>query len=104
MKQVMEKQHAYKRIEKDLNDGGIKNVLLLYGKEQYLVKWSVDITVNKFINSEYKAFDFTEIEPENATVDSIIENCETLSMFSEKRVVCLSDFPLIAGGKLKGIP
>jgi len=100
----MEKQHAYKKIEKDLKDGNIKNVILLYGKEQYLVKWSVNIILKKYINDEYRAFDFFEIDPEKATVDHIIESCETLSMFSEKRVVYLPDFALVSGGKLKGIP
>ena len=104
MKKAVEKQHAYKRIEKDLNDGLIKNVLLLFGQEQYLVKWSVDIVIKRFVNSECKVFDFAEIEPENATVDNIIESCETLSLFSEKRVVCLSDFSPVAGGKLKSFP
>ena len=100
----MEKQHAYKKIEQDLKNEEIKNVLLLYGKEQYLVKWSVDIILKKYINDECRAFDFFEIDPETATFSGIIESCETLSMFSAKRVVYLPDFPIISGGKLKSLP
>jgi len=99
----MEKQHAYKKIEKDLKNEELKNVILLYGKEQYLVKWSVDIILKKFINDECMAFDFFEIDPEKVTASHIIESCETLSLFSEKRVVHLPDFALISGGKLKNI-
>jgi DNA polymerase-3 subunit delta len=100
----MEKQHSYKKIEKDLKEGSIKNVLLLYGKEQYLVKWAADAASGKYVEDEYKAFDFFVIEPEKATADGIIESCETLSMFSEKRVVYLPDFTPISGGKLKNFP
>ena len=99
----MEKQHAYKKIEKDLKECKIKNVLLLYGREQYLVKWSVDMILKKYVNDEYRTFDFFEIDTENATVEHIIENCETFSMFSEKRVVYLPNFTLVSGGKLKKI-
>jgi len=97
-------EHSYKKIEEDLKDGNIKNVLLLYGKEQYLVKWSVDAVLKKYIDDEYRAFDFFEIDAEKATIDSVIENCETLSMFSEKRVVYLPGFTLIEGGRSKNIP
>ena len=100
----MEKQHAYKTFEKDIKDGSIKNVLLLCGKEQYLVKWALNVALKKYINDDYKAFDFFEIDSEKATLELIIENCETLSMFSDKRIVYMPDFQLISGGKLKNIP
>lgn len=100
----MEKQHSYRKIEEDLINGSIKNVLLLYGKEQYLVKWAVDAILEKYIRGECRSFDFFEIDAEKATVDAIIENCETLSMFSEKRVVYLPGFALISGSKMKNIP
>ncbi|MCL1983488.1 MAG: DNA polymerase III subunit delta [Clostridiales bacterium] len=100
----MEKDHAYKRIQADIKSGSIKNPLLLYGKEQYLVKWSVDAIVKKFVNGGYRAFDFVQVDAENSTLAEIIENCETLSVFSEKRVVCVFGFKPVAGGKLKGFP
>jgi DNA polymerase-3 subunit delta len=100
----MEKQHAYRKIEHDLKNEELKNVVLLFGKEQYLVKWAVDSIVKKYVNDECKAFDFFEISSEQAMLSNIVESCETLSMFSEKRVVLLSDFALISGDKLKNIP
>jgi len=99
----MGKQHAYREIENDLKSEELKNVVLLFGKEQYLVKWAVDSILKKYINDECKAFDFFEIHSEHATLSKIVESCETLSLFSEKRVVLLSDFILISGEKLKNI-
>jgi DNA polymerase-3 subunit delta len=99
----VEKQHAYKKIESDLKGEEFKNVVLLFGKEQYLVKWATDRILGKYTNEECRTFDFFEIDSEKVTFPLIVEACETLSLFSEKRVVYLSDFALISGGKLKNI-
>ena len=100
----MEKEHAYRRIERDLKGGAIGNVLLLFGKEQYLVKWAAGAAVKKYVKDECKAFDFCEMDAEKATIDAVIENCETLSMFSERRIVYLPDFPLLSGARMKNFP
>jgi len=100
----MGRQHAYREIENDLKSEELKNVVLLFGKEQYLVKWATDSIVKKYVNDACKAFDFFEINSEQTTLSNIVESCETLSMFSEKRVVLLSDFALISGDKQKNIP
>ncbi|MCL1809449.1 MAG: DNA polymerase III subunit delta [Clostridiales bacterium] len=100
----MEKEHAYQRIQRDIKNGSIKNAVLLYGKEQYLVKWSVDVIVKKYVGDGHRAFDFFQVDAENTTAAGIIDNCETFSMFSEKRVVCVTDFLPVSGGKLKSFP
>jgi len=99
----MGREHAYKTFEKDLKSGGVKNVVLFYGKEQYLVKLSTKAIVKKYVNDECMAFDFLEIDPETATLPHIVESCETFSMFSEKRVVVLLNFTLMSSGKNKNI-
>jgi len=99
----MEKLHAYKKFDKDLKDGDFKNVFLFYGKEQYLAKLCVNMIAKKYVSDECRAFDFFEMDSEKVTFSDIEESCETLSMFSEKRVVVLPDFPLISGGKSKNI-
>ena len=95
---AMEREHPYKKFENDLKAGRVKNILLLFGKEQYLVKWAVGAILKKYVKDECRAFDYFEIGPDSVTMESIVENCETLSMFSEKRVIRLVDF----GGKMKG--
>lgn len=39
---------------------------------------------------------------DTVTVTGIIEACETLSMFSERRVIVVSDFAPLEGARLKG--
>ena len=98
----IEKEHAYKRIDRDIREGTLSSLLLFYGKEQYLVNWSVNSIIDKYVNEACRALDFTRLDPEKVTVQEIIETCETLSMFSQKRVVVLPDFPPLWGGRLRG--
>lgn len=95
-------QHAFKVIDKDIREGKLKNLLLLCGKEQYLVDWSIERIVSKYVNPACRELDFTSIEAEMQTVDQIILNCETLTMFSEKRVTVVRDFPPVSGAAKKG--
>jgi len=100
----MKKEHAYKKIEQDIKNNVLKNIVVLYGKEQYLVKWSVDQIVKKYINDDCAEMDFSAIDPEKATASSIIENCETLSLLSEKRVVYLPGFTPLWESSVKNFP
>ena len=95
-------EHAFKRIDRDVKAADRPSVVILCGKEQYLVNWSINLIVNKFVNKATEMLDFTRLSDENITFAGITEACETLSMFSEKRVVVVSDFAILSGGKVKG--
>lgn len=96
------KEHAFQTIGKDLKTGDIPNLVLLSGEEQYLVHWATEMLLDKYINKACESLDFTRLEPETLTIDSIRESCETLSMMSPRRVVLLPEFPPALGQKLKG--
>jgi DNA polymerase-3 subunit delta len=95
-------EHAYKRIDKEIKNGNIKNLLLLYGREEYLIRWAVDALISKYVNEVSRDMDFSRLDGTAVTLDQIRSNCETLPFLSEKRVVLLSDFKLMDGGKTKG--
>ncbi len=95
-------EHAFKKISRDVKEGEIPSVVVLCGKEQYLVGWGIGLITERFVNPEAKAFDFTYFSDENVTVDGVIESCETLSMFSERRVTVAADFAPLEGARLKG--
>jgi DNA polymerase-3 subunit delta len=90
------KEHAFKRIQKDLKEG-LGNPLFFYGEEQYLVRWATDLIVEHYVEPNLRQLNCSRLERERATVEAIIEQCETLPMLSEKRVVIVEDFP--AGGE-----
>lgn len=95
-------EHAYRRIDKEMKNGSIKNLLLLYGREEYLIRWAVDALIGKYVNEVSRDMDFSRLDGTAVTLDQIRNNCETLPFLSEKRVVLLSDFKLMEGGKTKG--
>lgn len=99
---MRKKEHAFQTIGKDIKAGKIQNPVLLCGEEQYLVHWAAELLTDTYINKATASLDFTRLEPEGLTFDKIQESCETLSMFSEKRVVLIPEFPPALGQKLKG--
>ena len=95
-------KHSFKVFAEDLKKEQIGSVLLLYGTEQYLVRWAVDTLVKKYVNPAAAALDYVLLDSEAVTADQIIEACETFSMFSEKRIVWVRDFRLLAADSVKG--
>ena len=96
-------EHAFKTIDRDIKADAIANVMLLHGEEQYLVHWAINAIADKYINETVRNIDFIKLQPEQCSVDALIETCETLSMFSRARVVVAEDFSPLGSEKSKGI-
>lgn len=96
------KEHAFQTIGKDLKADNIPSLVLLCGEEQYLVHWTADLLIDKYVNKACESLDLTRLEPENLTISAIRESCETLSMMSTRRVVLIPEFPPALGQRLKG--
>jgi DNA polymerase-3 subunit delta len=77
---------------REMKDGSIGNVVLMSGREQYLVKWAVDMIRKKYVDQATEAMDYAVLDEDAATVENIIETCQTFSMLSEKRVIWVRDF------------
>jgi DNA polymerase-3 subunit delta len=86
------KEHAFKRIQKDIKEG-LGNPLFFYGEEQYLVRWALDTIVEHYVEPNLRQLNCSRLNREAATVEAIIEQCETLPMLSEKRIVIVEGFP-----------
>lgn len=97
-----EKEHAFQTIAKDLKEDKVGPVAALFGREQYLVNWSCQQIINKYINPACRELDLSVLEGEKITIDAIKEACETFTMMSEKRIVIVRDFTLLEGTKMKG--
>ncbi len=96
-------EHAYKRIDKDMKSNNVKNLLLLFGREDFLIHWVVDTLGKKYVNEACRDMDFSRLDGTAVTFEQIRNDCETLPFLSERRVVLISDFKLIEGGKTKGM-
>lgn len=90
-------EHPYKKIAREMKAEQVKNLLFFYGKEQYLVNWAVETLIHKYINPVCKELDLTQLDGATATLQEIINCCETFPMMSEKKIVILSQFKAAEG-------
>ena len=97
-----ETEHAFITIEKDLKEGRIPRLILLCGKEEYLIRWYTDTLVNRLVSDACRQIDLVTLENESVNLSSIIENLETISLMSERKVVLLPDFAPAYGKHVKG--
>lgn len=86
----------------DLKSGALSGAVLLFGRERYLVKNAESAVIERFVNPAVKELDLTRIEAEAFSTRALIEQCETMPVFSERRVVIVSDFAPLAGKTPKG--
>ena len=84
--------HAFKRIQEDLKSGNLKNLLMFYGRENYLIRWSMEQVKSRYINPAVEMFDYTVLDGAECGAGDIKSACETMPMMSEKRVVLLENF------------
>lgn len=79
----------------DVFDKDIKNGLmplyLFYGQERYLIDQMVDKMIDKYVPDTYRDFNLVIFDGEKASVDDIIDACETVPFFSELKVVMVKN-------------
>ena len=96
-----EKKHAYKTFAEGLKSGEkLKNVMLIHGEEEYLVKWAIDSIINKYVSLSTKqmnisVFDETEMSSSDLVI-AVCEACETLPLFSDKRVIIAKEMKALS--------
>lgn len=95
-------KHAFQQFAEDIKTENISNVMLMFGVEQYLIKWAVDSLINKYVNPATVSMDYVLLDEEHASCDEIIEACETFSMFSEKRIVWVRNFKPLTSDSPRG--
>ena len=82
--------HAFVRIEADIKKEKVKNVVLLHGQEQFLVQWAKDRLIDVFVNDAVRTLDLTVFEEDQWTAAQVIEACETMPLFSARKVVVIN--------------
>ena len=82
-----QKEAGFQTFSGDLKADRIGAVVLMYGVEQYLVKWAVDAIRKKYVQPATEAMDYAVLDGTAASPAEIVSACETFPMLSEKRVV-----------------
>ena len=95
-------KHAFKTFAGDLKNGFDYPVVYMYGPEEYLIDWAANTVAGKYVSKSFAAADLEKPDAESVTMDDIVSSCETVSMFSEKRVVWIRDFAPLWQDNAKG--
>lgn len=94
-------EHAFKRFSRLLNEKDFPSIVLLHGKERYLVDWAYEQIINKNIDKSAKAIDLNVFEGKTVDVSELLAAIETFPVVSPKKVVVWSDFPYLEGDSSK---
>ena len=78
-----------KVINDDIKKGEFKSAYLLYGEEEYLKKQYRDRLRNAIAGDD--TMNYSYFDSDNASVKEIIDVCETMPFFAEKRLVVMEN-------------
>ncbi len=95
-------EHAFRTFAVDLKNGMDCPVIYMYGAEEYLIDWAANTIAGKYVSRSFAAADYEKPDAETVTMEDIISSCETVSMFSEKRVVWVRDYMPLWQDNAKG--
>lgn len=79
-----------KKIQEDIKSGNFKSAYLLCGEEAYL-KVQYKNKLLKALNPDDDTMNFNHYEGRNIDVKELIDLCETMPFFADRRVVLLED-------------
>ena len=79
-----------KNIQADIKSGNFKQAYLLYGEEAYL-KQQYKHNLEKALNPDGDTMNLSHYEGKGIDVKQLIDLCETMPFFADRRVVLLED-------------
>jgi len=85
-------------LKKQIKEDKLQSVYLFYGAEEYLKKYYISTITKLIVEDENKELNFISFDGKT-DVDSIIANCETLPMFSDKKLVIAKNSGLFKSKK-----
>jgi DNA polymerase-3 subunit delta len=92
---------GYREFIKDLRSGSIGGTVLMYGAEQYLVRWAVSALKKKYVEPATEVMDYTVYDSESDMYE-MIEGFQTMPFMSEKRVIWVRDAAFISSASAPG--
>ena len=89
---------AYRDFANDKNKGILRDVLLFYGAEDFLMEWAAESIITEYVDEDSRYLDVIRLEGDNVTAADIMAEARAYSMFSDKRVVIVRNYqPLYKG-------
>ena len=89
---------SYQTLSRQLENDTLPCVMMLYGPENYLIRWIVSRIVDRYVPEETRLFNYTVIDGSRfSSARPVIEACEMLPMMCEKKVVLVDHFKRNSG-------
>ncbi|MHB8063348.1 MAG: DNA polymerase III subunit delta [Ruminiclostridium sp.] len=85
-------------LKKQIKEDKLQNVYLFYGAEDYLIKYYINTITKLIVNDENSELNYIAFDGKT-DVDTIIANCETMPMFSDKKLVIIKNSGLFKSKK-----
>lgn len=89
----------YKDIISKIRGDRIKGLYLFYGSEGLLIREAVAAMRKKLLNPSFESLNFIRFEGQSAAAAAVINACETLPFFDDRKIVLVSDCDLFKGKK-----
>ncbi len=81
----------YSELMNIVNKMQLKTVYLFTGEEEYLMKKSIDMIKDKYIESSFETLNYIQIDEKNGDFEAILNASETLPFMSPKKLVVVKD-------------
>lgn len=85
-------------LKKELKENKLQNVYLFYGQEDYLIKYYTNSISSMIVDEETKDLNYIYLDGKKDT-ETIIQNCETMPVFCEKKLVIAKNSGLFKSKK-----
>ncbi|WP_079910580.1 DNA polymerase III subunit delta [Paenibacillus sp. 32352] len=89
----------YKAALKQIQQGRFAPVYVFYGAESYLIHALIEKLTDKMIDPEQKPFAVTKYDLSETTLDTVIEEAETLPFMVPRKLVVASNALFLTGAK-----
>lgn len=76
---------------KEIKQKKLQSIYLLLGKEAFLMQETLQLIISAALNDEEKDFNLSIYDMEETSIDTAIEDAETLPFMGEKRVVIIKN-------------
>lgn len=79
----------------NIKNNKISQVYHLHGEEDYLVSEILKLLRDKIVDPSMADFNYTDVSSKDISINELVNSCNTLPMFSDKRFIVCRDSELI---------
>lgn len=86
---------------KQIKQGNIAPIYLLYGTESFLIDETKQLLLNTALSDDERDFNFSAYDLEETPIDVVLEDAETFPFFGEKKVIFVHNPSFLTAEKTK---